>query len=71
MANIAKFVNQTYNTLAQDKWVCKNVDFSIRIEEINAPQSNDGESSSSAVRFCEYKQCTTKGLVFICARHSL
>ena len=27
MAYIAKFFNQTYNTLAQDKLVCKNVDF--------------------------------------------
>ena len=49
MANIAKFVNQTYDTLAQDKWVCKNVDFSIRIEEINAPQSFMGVSLYGAI----------------------
>ena len=49
MAYNAKFFNQTYDTLAQDKWVCKNVDFSIRIEEINAPQSFMGVSLCGAI----------------------
>ncbi len=40
MAYIAKFVNQTYNTLAQDKWVCKNVDFSIRIDKSTFPATH-------------------------------
>ncbi len=34
MAYIAKFFNQTYDNLALDKWVCKNVDFSIRTQKI-------------------------------------